>query len=262
MNVSVRVPQEYFSSLQLKLKEKGFKDRYIKHTLWSLQFEDIYITLYPSGSLLLQGKDTDKLNELKDLILSFVAVPSHPQIGCDESGKGDVFGPIVFCCATIEPKVYREVLGLAPKDCKLIKDDELLKKVKLLSDMVDVSCILYEPKELNSMHARIKNMNRIMDMAYKSLLEKVKKKHPICDIYIDAYSKVNPFGDQVHFEPKGERVVAVAVASMFARAKFIEWLKMYDLPKGSTREALLKAKEILKKDPMEANAIIKTFFLE
>ncbi|MFN3814391.1 MAG: ribonuclease HIII [Aquificaceae bacterium] len=262
MNVSVSVPQEYFSSLYNTLKEKGFKDRYIKHTLWSLQLADIYIALYPSGSLLLQGKDASKLNELKKFILSFVVPPSRPQIGCDESGKGDVFGPIVFCCAAVEPKVYKDILGLTPKDCKLIRDDELFRKVKLLSNMVDVTCILYEPKELNSMYEQIKNMNRIMDMAYESLLEEVKKKYPECDIYIDAYSKVNPFDEKVHFEPKGERVVFVAVASMFARAKFIEWLKRYNLPKGSTREALLKAKEILKKDPKGASTIIKTFFLE
>jgi len=39
-------------------------------------------------------------------------------VGCDEAGKGDVFGPLVVCCALIRPENFHKVLELAPKDSK------------------------------------------------------------------------------------------------------------------------------------------------
>lgn len=234
----------------------GFQEREVPHALWSVCKEGTCATLYPSGALLLQGKES---KHLADFILSLIETPQNVMVGCDESGKGDVFGPLVVCCVVIFPSSYKKVLSIAPKDCKLLKDEELCKKVESLSGLVDARCIIYEPELLNELYERFKNLNRILDRAYSELIKSLEYN---VKIRIDAYSLRNPFGSTVIFEPKGERDIAVSVASMFARAKFLEWLKQYDLPKGASKSVMKVAKEMFQKDPKRAKKLIKTFFLD
>jgi ribonuclease HIII len=256
LNVSLRLPEEYYKQVKEYLMGRGFQEREVQHALWSVCREGTCATLYPSGALLLQGEES---KHLADLILSLIKTPHKVIIGCDESGKGDVFGPLVVCCVVISPSSYKKVLSTGPKDCKLLKDEELYKKVKSLSGLVDARCVIYEPELLNQLYQTLKNLNRILDKAYSELIKGLGQG---VEIRIDAYSLRNPFGSNVIFEPKGERDIAVSVASMFARAKFLEWLKRYGLPKGASKSVMKVAKEMFQKDPKNAKKLLKTFFLD
>lgn len=258
LNVSLRLPEEYYRQVREYLKGMGFREREVLYALWSVCKEGTCATLYPSGSLLLQGKES---KHLADLILSLIETPQNVMVGCDESGKGDVFGPLVVCCVVIFPSSYKKVLSIAPKDCKLLKDEELCKKGESLSGLVDARCVIYEPERLNELYDELKNLNKILDRAYGELIKELRKEYSV-EIRIDAYSLRNPFGNTVIFEPKGERDIAVSVASMFARAKFLEWLKQYGLPKGASKSVMKVAKEMFQKDPKRAKKLLKTFFLD
>lgn len=258
MNISLRLPEEYYDKVRAFLKDRGFEERKIEYAIWSLCREGTCATLYRSGSLLLQGNGA---LFLKEEILSLMEEPSGVQIGCDESGKGDVFGPLVLCCVIIPPSYYKKVLSLAPKDCKLLKDEVLLKKVEALFPLVEVKCLVYEPEQLNELYSEVRNLNRIMDRAYRTLIEDVRKHYHV-EITIDAYSSQSPFGKGVVFKKKGERDVAVSVASMFARARFLLWIREHNLPKGAGKDAIAKARTMLKDEPHKAKKFLKVFFLE
>lgn len=255
MNVSLRLPEDYYEQVRIRLKGMSFQERAVPHALWSVCKEGTCVTLYPSGTLLLQGKES---RYLADLILSLIKIPQNVIIGCDESGKGDVFGPLVVCCVVIFPSSYKKVLSITPKDSKLLEDEELCKKVESLSELVDARYVIYEPELLNQLYERFKNLNRILDKAYGELIKGLEYN---VEIRIDAYSSRNPFGSTVIFEPKGERDIAVSVASMFARAKFLECLKQHNLPKGASKLVMKVAKEMFQKDPNKAKKLLKTFFL-
>jgi len=258
MQKSVKIPKGQEEKVFQSLKEKGFKERDIPNALWSLCNKEVCITLYPSNTLLLQGKE---LESWESFILSLIDIPQEVEIGCDEAGKGDIFGPLVLCCAVIEPSNYLEVLSVAPKDSKALRDEELLKKVEKLSKVVKRKCMSLEPERLNELHRELKNLNRVLDKAYAKLLEEMRKSYK-GRVFVDAYSHRSPFGPDVVFEPKGERYLSVAVASMFARAKFLMWLKERDLPKGSSKDAISLAKKLLKENPEEAKRLLKLFFLD
>lgn len=264
---ALRLPEKDIRRVEDFLKSSGFKRREVRNTLWSYEGEDIYFNMYPSGTLLIQGKEAD---EWVEKILSVVDNLRFPVGGCDEVGKGDIFGPLVLCCAVITPENFKKVLLLNPKDSKLLKDEEVLKKAKELRKLVKVKCITLMPERFNELYESYKNINRLMDDAYRKLVRVVLSEFKLNKVVVDRYSSRDPFGDvkEVEFIEKGERDVAVSVASIMAREKFLRRLKELEerfgieVPKGASGEVKHRAKELLKKDPSLARKVLKLSFLE
>ncbi len=258
MNKTLKLPKELAEKVKAWLMEKGFWEISLPNALYSLTDGETNIAFYPSGTMLLQGK---RSKEIKDQILSLIEPLGKISIGCDESGKGDVFGPLVVCCALIKPDYYKKVLGLNYRDCKKMKDEEVLRKAKSFMDFGEFKCKILEPLELNLLYEKVGNLNRILDHLYGSLIKELREKYPKEEILIDAYSPKNPFGGNVIFQHKGEENLAVAVASVLARAEFLKWINSKGLPKGSSQESLLLAQRIFAEDRERAKSLLKTFFL-
>ncbi|WPM31703.1 ribonuclease HIII [Hydrogenobacter sp. T-2] len=257
-NLTLRLEKEDWDRVRALLEELGFKGLPRDCVVWYLTDGSNHATLYSSGTLLIQGK---RAKEVKDLILSSLGTPEEVLIGCDESGKGDVFGPLVLCCAVIKPEYYRRVLSLNMKDCKRLSDEAVLKKASDFRSFGEYKCRLVEPKELNELYERKKNLNRILDELYVGLLEEFLKRYPEGRFSVDAYSSKSPFDGRVSFIHKGEEDLAVATASVLARAGFLRWLENRGLPKGSSKEAMALARRIYREDKERAKESLKLFFL-
>ena len=256
MTENIKLPKDYLDCAVEFLVKKGFRKRDIQNAYASFTNGKTFVNIYNSGSLVIQGKDTQSL---KEEILSLVKLEGIVA-GCDESGKGDVFGPLVLCCCAIKPENFRKVLEIAPKDSKKIEDERLFKKVPILENYAEFYCISLEPEELNKLYQEKQNINRILDWGYKKLLEDVLAKHPKAKITIAAYYHRNPFGSLVNFEPKAEEKVEVACASMKARYEFLKWLKAHNLPKGSSPQAMDMARRMAK-TKKDCQKYLKIFFL-
>ncbi|RMH08919.1 MAG: ribonuclease HIII [Aquificota bacterium] len=252
-NLTLRLPLELKDKVKEALLELGFSERYVPNTFWSLTDGKTYLNLYTSGVLLFQGEGA---KEVFGLVSSMIGMPKGVMVGCDEAGKGEVFGPLVLCCSVIKPEYYTRVLSVSPTDSKRLEDKKLLKKAELLEGFVEHYCRVVEPLELNILYEEIKNYNRLLDRFYRELLEALFEKYPDAEFYIDAYSHTNPFGSKVVFKTKGEENLAVAVSSILARAKYLKWLYEKNLPKGSDLS-------LARKVPKErAKELLKVFFLE
>ncbi len=266
-NLTIRVPEDQTEKVRSALKAEGMKEREVSNTLWSLEGEGVYANMYPSGILLLQGQRAENFYRT---VLESIQVPSKPLCGCDEAGKGDIFGPLVLSCCVIEPSNFLAVLSLSPKDSKRLRDGEITAMYRKLKDHVFSRSIVLSPERFNQLYERTPNINRIMDRAYRRLIDEVLKIYPYASVVIDAYSARNPFQDrkEVRFETKGERFVEVSCASIIARYKFIKGLKELsqlagtDLPKGASPEARKLAGKILSQNPELARRLLKLSFVK
>ncbi len=257
---TLRIPEDDRKNVENLLKEENLKKKEFPHSVWRYEGKGVYITLYKSGILLIQGRNVE---EWKERILSVIKVPENPVAGCDEAGKGDIFGPLVICCAVIEPQNYLKVLEITPKDTKRVEDDELKRKVEELKKYVYVKCINIRPERFNELYEEFRNINTILERAYERLTDFIKKEKNPERIVIDAFKKHNPFkGDKIIFKERGEEDIAVSVASMFARYKLLKFLEEHELPKGSSEEAIDKALEILNSNRKTARGLIKECFLK
>ncbi|NPA41785.1 MAG: ribonuclease HIII [Aquificae bacterium] len=263
-NYSIRIPEEQIEKVYSFLSKQGLREREVEHSLWSFEGEEVYLTMYPSGILLIQGREGEKWSEE---VLGILETPQEPVAGCDEAGKGDIFGPLVICCAVIPPENFLEVLKVAPKDSKKLKKD-LERKAEALRKLVKVRCITLMPERFNELYKRYKNINRLMDDAYKRIVERVREEFAPSKIVIDRYSGRDPFQrfKEVEFVEKGERDVAVSVASIIAKDKFLRRIRELEetfgikIPLSGSLEAKELARRLKREDPELARKLLKEPF--
>ena len=263
---SLRIPLEQAEKISTKLEEAGLKFREVENTLWSYEGNGVFFNLYNSGVLLIQGKNCATWVEK---VLSWVKSPENPIAGCDEVGKGDIFGPLVLCCAVILPEKFKDVLKVVPRDSKTMKDSEIKAKAEQLRELVHAKFINLLPDRFNELYKKYGNINRLMDSGYKRLISEIKDLKPEY-IMIDKYSATDPFLEDplVRFVEKGEKYVPVSVASILARSRFLYTLsklgEIYglDIPKGASSNVKKFASELIEEKPDIAKKLIKISFLK
>jgi ribonuclease HIII len=194
---------------------------------------------------LIEGKitpsDSAKLNK-KGVELEL------PIIGTDESGKGDYFGPLVSAGVYIDEQSARDLIACGAKDSKRLSDNKNSELAYEINDLYEQ--FKKEKKNLNTLlawgHAK----------AIEEILSKVDCKVAIADQFADErfiLGKLQEKGKklkliQMH---KAEQNIAVAAASILARARFLEKLHRLsdeyktDLPKGVSRTVIESARKIV-----------------
>lgn len=188
-----------------------------------------------------------------------------PLIGTDESGKGDYFGPLVVAGIFVDfqTKPLLERIGI--KDSKKISD----KNILLLANKIKVICkdkfavIEISPEVYNNLYDKFKeegkNLNTLLAWGHAKAIEEVLTKvdceNALSDKFADEkfiLSKLQEKGKKINLrqEHKAESNIAVAAASVLARARFLEKLTKLsiehevNLPKGVSKDVVEQAKKI------------------
>lgn len=197
---------------------------------------------------------------------------SHPhnrieRIGIDESGKGDYFGPLVIAAVFVDARTQGELKLMEVRDSKKISDGRVLELAPDIRSVCPHSIIAIGPKKYNELYIKIKNLNRLLAWGHAKALENLLERGVTCERAIS-----DQFGDErlilKALQEKGRRIVleqrtkaesdlAVAAASVLARAEFLVRLKRLSdevgttLPKGASAAVELAAKMIIKKHGRE-----------
>jgi ribonuclease HIII len=187
---------------------------------------------------------------------------SIERIGIDESGKGDYFGPLVIAAVFVDATTQRELALMQARDSKKISDGRVLEMAPDIKTICPHSVIAIGPQKYNELYAKIKNLNRLLAWghakALENLLEQVTCERAISDQFGDERLILNALqekGRKIVLEQrtKAESDLAVAAASILARAEFLIRLKRLSaevgttLPKGASPSVKLAAKMIIKK---------------
>jgi ribonuclease HIII len=184
------------------------------------------------------------------------------QIGIDESGKGDYFGPLVIAGVYVPRAQEAHLKALGVRDSKTLSD----AKAATLAAQVRVQCphaiVAIGPERYNALHASMKNLNRMLAWgharALENLLEKVDCDRVVADQFGDERFLNNALmskGRAVTLiqKPRAEEEVAVAAASILARAEFLRRLQELGtrhgvtLPKGASDTVIQAAKKFVEK---------------
>ena len=179
----------------------------------------------------------------------------QPRIGLDESGKGDYFGPLVIASVFVDAKTEDRLVTSGVRDSKLLYDNRIIALAEQIKALCPHFVVPIEPIRYNELYTKVKNLNRLLAWghawALENLLEKVT-----CDLAI-----VDKFGDESYvravLKEKGRQItviqqthaeidIAVAAASILARAKFVQNVEQLSkkvgktLPKGASDPLIVK----------------------
>jgi ribonuclease HIII len=191
---------------------------------------------------------------------------SIERIGIDESGKGDYFGPLVIAAVFVDATTQGELALMGVRDSKKISDGRILEMAPDIRAICPHSLIAIGPPKYNELYAKIKNLNRLLAWghakALENLLGRVSCERAISDQFGDTQLILNALqekGRKIVLEQrtKAESDLAVAAASIVARAEFLMRLKRLSdevgttLPKGASPAVELAAKMVVKKHGQE-----------
>ena len=165
----------------------------------------------------------------------------YPVIGTDESGKGDYFGPLVCAAVCVDQTTADELRSIGVRDSKTCSDRE----IKELSEKIMQLCagtfeiIEISPEKYNKLYEQLrtegKNLNTMLAWghakAIEELLKKVDCNIAIADQFADKrfiLGKLQEKGRTIRLIQmhKAEQNIAVAAASILARARFVEKISM------------------------------------
>jgi ribonuclease HIII len=195
-------------------------------------------------------------------------------IGVDESGKGDFFGPLVIAACFVGPEHLAELDGV--KDSKKLTDPMSLRLADVIKRTCPHSVIAIGPAKYNELYAKFRNLNHLLAWGHARAIENVLELRP-CDLVIsDQFADPARLKRQLFEKGKtitlqsmvrAEADIAVAAASILARAEFLRKLKRLGeefaitLPKGASTQVLDAGVMFIRKHGAEnLSQVAKTHF--
>lgn len=194
--------------------------------------------------------------------------------GSDESGKGDFFGSLVVAAVVVDNTTADKLRAAGVKDCKLLTDKKILELEAIIkASVVDYSVLELKPRVYNLRYEQVAaqggKLNQLLGYGHVAALSRVLEKHEDChSALIDQFttSMVNIRALKQRFpqcdvrqQPKAESNLAVAAASVLARAQFLHTMAalaaeagVQELPKGGGAQATACARELAAKYGKEA----------
>lgn len=252
----VQVPPGERSALRERLAAGVFEFRSVPHALFSVKGEGVVATLYESGKLVVQGPDPAFFVERfaggtaraaaprsESKASAAPETPAQTTVGSDETGKGDYFGPLVVCAVRVDVDRAPGLVEAGVTDSKRLTDGRALKLGAWLRKELPHSLQVLMPADYGRAWERV-GLNRLLSDMHAAAIREVA--HPGDRTVIDQFSKKDEIGPQltdlrlrIEQRPRAESEVAVAAASILARAEFLIALRElgqeYDLvfPKGA-----------------------------
>jgi ribonuclease HIII len=190
-----------------------------------------------------------------------------PSIGTDESGKGDFFGPLVCAGVYVDAGSAEVLQDMGVRDSKRLSD----RRCRELSEGIQTTCcerysvVEISPARYNDLYEQFrregKNLNTLLAWAHarvlENLLSRVACTRAITDQFADprfVHSKLQERGKKIDLiqMPRAEVHIAVAAASVLARARFLERLEGLSgqfgmtLPKGASQTVILAGQALVK----------------
>lgn len=263
------------------------QDKNLTLTVYSSKKKTEFKVFFAGSNALYEAKRWDKNAEATIENEKKVKAPTKAewevldtQIGSDEVGTGDFFGPICVCAAYIRKQDIEKLRKLGVDDSKRLKDEQIMKIGKILVRDFEYSQLSLNNEKYNQLVDKNMNMNEMKAKMHNRCLLNLKKKHPQCkNLLMDQFAAKNTYYKYLEkekdvvkdivFKTKGESYFpSVAVGSIIARYSFLQKLeamsKKYgmQIPHGASGKVTEFAKQFLKKYGFdELDKIVKKNFV-
>lgn len=191
------------------------------------------------------------------------------QAGSDESGKGDFLGPLVVAACVVDESTASRLRAAGVKDCKLLTDKKILELEAVIKEnVVDYAVLELKPEFYNLRYEQVVaeggKLNQLLGSGHVNALGQVLQRQPQCrraliDQFTTSTTNLRALRERfpevsVSQKPKAESNLAVAAASVLARARFLRTMSalaeaagVEEIPKGGGAGATACARKLAAK---------------
>jgi ribonuclease HIII len=257
-NVSFIVDITLEPIIKKELEGRGFEFSPINFAFWRAKNRDgSTITFYKTGKVLFQGKDTEKIVDFfiqNRFIKNNTTTDISKWIGVDESGKGDFFGPLVIAGVLMTRELQDFFLNIGVTDSKTLSDSVVTELSQEIKNRVVYFIVVISPLKYNHLYDKIKNLNKLLAWGHSRVIENILQQQEVKYAIIDKFSKkesrllqvLMARGKKIEIKQQhhAEQDIAVAAASILARAKFNEQIEIMSqkykikFPKGASQKVI------------------------
>ena len=264
------------------LLDEGFEFESKPYMLYSAKKGKLNVAVYEKGpKAVIQGRGLEEFitfilepRVLGEARLGYEEVHSpelfEPHFGIDESGKGDLFGPLVIAGVYVNPEIARTLRDAGVQDSKAITSDKRIRDLAAVirKARVPASVVTIAPPRYNELYRKIGNLNRLLAWGHARVIEDLCGLCPECPRALsDKFADVRVLeralmdkGKKIVLDQrtKAESDYAVAAASILAREKFINWLDEagkasgVELPRGVSARVKESAVTLIRTHGAEA----------
>lgn len=225
-------------------KEHHWESYLVDHARFAYRGNQVNIVGYKSGKVVIQGKKTEdfvtyvleaEITQTPKLGYEEVNNPTwfEAHAGLDESGKGDLFGPLVTACVAADANIARLFIEKGVKDSKTITTDagilRLDAEIRRTPGVV-VKTTYAGMAKYNALYPKFgSNLNTLLAWMHSTSLTEALQEKRVPWGMLDQFSKSRLverfFKDEafdLRMQTKAEADPIVAAASIVARAVYIK----------------------------------------
>jgi ribonuclease HIII len=274
---TLKLDDAQMEKLREILSGRGWEAFEVPYARYAFRGRDCNVTAYESGKLVVAGKGTEEFVTMT-LEPDITRAPKlgydevlHPDwfelhAGLDESGKGDLFGPVVAATVIADRSAIEGWIQAGVKDSKRIAESQIIALDRLIRGTHGVAvavCLCGMPKYNLIMARPYANLNKLLAWQHATALAQalsVKKaprglldqftKQPLVQREL---KKMGITGFDLQMRTKAEEDPVVAAASVVARAEYVRQIRSLSqqfggpLQKGAGPLVKVQALQIIEK---------------
>lgn len=274
---TIKLDDAQMEKLRAVVAAKYWEEAEVPYARFAFKGPKVNVTAYTSGKVVVAGKETaDFVQNVIEAEVTGVAKLGYddvhhpewfePHAGLDESGKGDLFGPVITATVIAGRPAIEAWIKAGVRDSKTIADTQILKLDELIRETPGVvveTCHCGMAKYNELMLKPRANLNRLLAWQHAIALERALGKTWVPRGLLDQFSK-EPLVQRelkkrglerfnLEMRTKAESDPVVAAASVVARAEFVRQMRELSrkfggkLLKGAGAEAKAQAAEIVQR---------------
>lgn len=274
---TIKLDDAQMEKLRIAVAAKDWEETEVPYARFAFKGPKVNVTAYTSGKVVVAGKETEDFvqNVIEALVTGEARLGyddvHHPEwfephAGLDESGKGDLFGPVVAATVIAERPAIEAWREAGVRDSKTIVDAQILKLDDLIRGTpgVVVETVYCGMDKYNELMLKPQaNLNRLLAWQHARALEAGLKKKWVPRGLLDQFTE-QPLVQRelakrglerfnLEMRTKAESDPVVAAASVVARAEYVRIMAQLSrefgdkLQKGAGAQAKAQAAVILEK---------------
>ncbi|MDR0727859.1 MAG: ribonuclease HIII [Puniceicoccales bacterium] len=235
---------EQAEKLRNTLEMQQWEPKAVPHARYAYYGNNVNVVVYLSGKMVVQGTGTEEFVQftlepeiLRKIVLGYDE-QRHPEwfeehAGLDESGKGDLFGPLVSACVIGGGETINKWIKAGVRDSKTIHSKQQIFAIadeigRTESAVVEVFTL--SMRKYNELYLRFgNNLNRLLAWYHSKSLQNAREKNHVAKALLDQFSTAplvqrfftNDPTLTITMRPRAEDDPVVAAASIVARAEYL-----------------------------------------